>query len=78
MTNILPRHRIASADFSQAAHVHALQSQKKLPLCQPMRLPHVLFVIGFLLTFAMALAVYCGKRPLAILVLYAELGMNTA
>lgn len=43
-----------------------------------MRLPHVLFAIGFLLTFAMALAGYCGKRPLAILVRYAELGMNTA
>lgn len=78
MVNIVPRHRIASADFSQAAHVHALQSQKNHPFCQPMRLPHVLFAIGLLLTFAMALAVYCGKRPLAILVRYAELGMNTA
>lgn len=43
-----------------------------------MRLPHALFVVGFLLTFAIAPAVYCGKRPLAILVLYAELGMNAA
>jgi hypothetical protein len=43
-----------------------------------MRLPHVLFSFGFLLTFAMALAVYCGKRPLAIIAHYAELGMNAA
>jgi hypothetical protein len=78
VANILPRHRIASADFSQAAHVHALQSQEKSSPCQPMRLPHVLFSFGFLLTFAMALAVYCGKRPLAIIAHYAELGMNAA
>lgn len=43
-----------------------------------MRLPHALFAIGFLLRFAIALAVYCSKRPLTTLVLYAELGMNAA